>query len=69
MAGRLRVFATVTPVRPPVKYGTLEHDGRPVQQFSEKPPGDGESINGGFSVRSAANITRIEGDKSGTKQI
>jgi glucose-1-phosphate cytidylyltransferase len=57
--GRL---ATVTAVRPPGRYGALEHDGAKVLRFSEKPPGDGASINGGFFVLSPRCLDRIEGD-------
>ncbi len=57
--GRL---ATVTAVRPPGRYGALEHDGAKVVRFSEKPPGDGASINGGFFVLSPSCLDRIEGD-------
>ena len=57
--GRL---ATVTAVRPPGRYGTVEHDGPRVTAFTEKPPGDGASINGGFFVLSPACIDRIAGD-------
>jgi len=46
-AGRL---ATVTAVRPPGRFGTLETDGTRVTDFREKPPGDGGWINGGFFV-------------------
>jgi glucose-1-phosphate cytidylyltransferase len=57
--GRL---ATVTAVRPPGRYGALEHEGARVTRFSEKPPGDGSLINGGFFVLSPGCIDRIEGD-------
>jgi len=59
--GRL---ATVTAVRPPGRYGTLEIDGDRVAAFTEKPPGDGASINGGFFVLSPDCLDRIEGDHS-----
>jgi glucose-1-phosphate cytidylyltransferase len=57
--GRL---ATVTAVRPPGRYGALEHDGNRVTTFSEKPPGDGASISGGFFVLSPECLSRIDGD-------
>lgn len=60
-AGRL---ATVTAVRPPGRYGTLEIEGNRVTNFTEKPPGDGASINGGFFVLTPACLDRIEGDNS-----
>ncbi len=57
--GRL---ATVTAVRPPGRYGTLEMSEDRVTAFTEKPPGDGASINGGFFVLSPDCLDRIEGD-------
>ena len=57
--GRL---ATVTAVRPPGRYGTLDIDGDRVTEFTEKPPGDGASINGGFFVLSPRCLDRIAGD-------
>jgi len=57
--GRL---ATVTAVSPPGRYGALEHDGNRVTRFSEKPPGDGASISGGFFVLSPECLSRIDGD-------
>jgi glucose-1-phosphate cytidylyltransferase len=59
--GRL---ATVTAVAPPGRFGSLERDGNRVTAFTEKPPGDGGSINGGFFVLSPAVLDRIEGDSS-----
>ncbi len=59
--GRL---ATVSAVRPPGRYGTLAIEGNRVTEFTEKPPGDGASINGGFFVLSPACLDRIEGDQS-----
>jgi glucose-1-phosphate cytidylyltransferase len=57
-------LATVTAVRPPGRYGALEYDGAQVKEFSEKPPGDGASINGGFFVLSPACLDRIDGDET-----
>ncbi len=46
--GRL---ATVAAVIPPGRYGSITTDeGGFVTEFTEKPPGDGGSINGGFFV-------------------
>ena len=58
--GRL---ATVTAVRPPGRYGAIECDdvGK-VSAFTEKPPGDGGLINGGFFVLSPKCLDFIEGD-------
>ena len=60
--GRL---ATVTAVHPPGRYGTItQADGDPsrVTRFEEKPPGDGNLINGGFFVLDPAVIDRIADD-------
>jgi glucose-1-phosphate cytidylyltransferase len=58
--GRL---ATVTAVRPPGRFGSLERDGDAVRAFSEKPQGDG-SINGGFFVLNPAILARITDDST-----
>ena len=57
--GRL---ATVTAVAPPGRFGALSRDGAAVRAFTEKPPGDGATINGGFFVLSPAVLGRIAGD-------
>ena len=58
-----RLLATVTAVKPPGRFGTigLSRDGL-VKDFSEKPPGDGALINGGFFVLSPRVIDLIEDD-------
>lgn len=58
-------LATVTAVRPPGRFGTiaLRPDGG-VAEFSEKPPGDGALINGGFFVLSPAVIGLIANDST-----
>ncbi|WP_027566790.1 glucose-1-phosphate cytidylyltransferase [Bradyrhizobium sp. URHA0013] len=43
-------LATVTGVRPPGRFGSLELDDSVVKGFNEKPLGDGGWINGGFFV-------------------
>jgi glucose-1-phosphate cytidylyltransferase len=57
--GRL---ATVTAVTPPGRFGALELSGNAVAHFSEKPAGDGASINGGFFVLSPKVIDYVKGD-------
>jgi glucose-1-phosphate cytidylyltransferase len=58
--GRL---ATVTAVRPPGRYGAIEcDDAGKVGAFTEKPPGDGGLINGGFFVLSPKCLDFIDGD-------
>jgi glucose-1-phosphate cytidylyltransferase len=43
-------LATVCAVQPPGRYGAIIKQGKNVQGFQEKPPGDGAWINGGFFV-------------------
>jgi glucose-1-phosphate cytidylyltransferase len=60
--GRL---ATVTAVHPPGRYGTILRDAAAptrVAAFEEKPPGDGNLINGGFFVLSPEVLPWIDGD-------
>ncbi len=59
--GRL---ATVTAVAPPGRFGALQRRGATVTGFTEKPAGDGGTINGGFFVLSPRVIDRIEGDRT-----
>jgi glucose-1-phosphate cytidylyltransferase len=60
-SGRL---ATVTAVKPPGRFGSLEISGTKVEGFSEKLPGDSNWINGGFFVLSPKVIGYIEGDET-----
>lgn len=55
-------LATVTAVQPPGRYGALDLQGTSVRGFTEKPPGDGGLINGGFFVLSPAAIDLIAHD-------
>ncbi|MDA0725470.1 MAG: glucose-1-phosphate cytidylyltransferase [Verrucomicrobia bacterium] len=57
-------MATVCAVKPPGRYGALEIEDGNVTGFSEKPPGDGGLINGGYFVLSPKCIELIEGDQS-----
>jgi glucose-1-phosphate cytidylyltransferase len=57
-------WATVTAVQPPGRYGALRLEGSQVIGFTEKPPGDGGLINGGFFVLSPKCLDLIEGDMS-----
>ncbi len=55
--------ATLTAVQPPGRYGALAiSEGGAVEQFQEKPEGDGAWINGGFFVLNPSVIDRIHGD-------
>ncbi len=60
-AGHGRI-ATVTAVRPPARFGSLELTEGRVNRFSEKPPGDDLRVNGGFFVLSPQVFDYIEGD-------
>lgn len=55
-------LATVTAVVPPGRFGALQMVGDKVGSFSEKPAGDGATINGGFFVLSPKVLDYIEGD-------
>jgi glucose-1-phosphate cytidylyltransferase len=55
-------LATVTAVRRPGRFGSLDIDGTGVKSFIEKPLGDGGWINGGFFVLSPKVLDYIEGD-------
>ncbi len=54
--------ATLTAVLPPGRFGVLDCEGSRVQQFREKPQGDGARINGGYFVLSPCVIDSIDGD-------
>jgi glucose-1-phosphate cytidylyltransferase len=57
-------IATVTAVQPPGRYGLLNVKANLVQNFIEKPQGDGGWINGGFFVLSPECIKYIPNDKT-----
>jgi glucose-1-phosphate cytidylyltransferase len=59
--GRL---ATVVAVQPPGRYGALNIEDQSVRGFTEKPPGDGGRINGGFFVLSPRVLDFVEGDNT-----
>jgi glucose-1-phosphate cytidylyltransferase len=54
--------ATLTAVYPPGRFGALDIVKGKVQEFQEKPRGDGAFINGGFFVLSPNVIDRIKDD-------
>lgn len=58
------LLATLTAVQPPSRYGVTVVEGDRVRQFTEKPPGEGGRINGGFFVLEPGVIDRIEGDST-----
>jgi len=57
--GRL---ATLTAAVPPGRFGALHLQGDRVASFTEKPEGDGGTINAGFFVLSPQVLSLIEGD-------
>ena len=54
--------STLTAVQPPGRYGALGLEGDLVEQFQEKPDGDGAWINGGYFVLEPSVIDLIDGD-------
>ncbi|MEM7670083.1 MAG: glucose-1-phosphate cytidylyltransferase [Pseudomonadota bacterium] len=54
--------AAILAVEPPGRYGALALTGNRVDGFTEKPHGDGATINGGFFILEKSVIERIEGD-------
>jgi len=58
-------LATVTAVRPPIRFGVLRFDKSfKTSRFEEKPRGEGEWISGGYFVLSPKVIDYIEGDET-----
>lgn len=55
-------MATVTAVRPPGRFGSLDVQGQTVTSFLEKPQDQGAWINGGFFVLKPAILDYIAGD-------
>jgi glucose-1-phosphate cytidylyltransferase len=60
------VLATVTAVQPPGRFGalSLRHDGNRIEEFVEKPSGDGGWVNGGFFVLESEVLDYVEGDET-----
>jgi glucose-1-phosphate cytidylyltransferase len=54
--------ATLTAVQPPGRYGALALDGFQVNNFQEKPEGDGGWINGGYFVLEPSVIELVQSD-------
>ena len=54
--------ATLTAVKPPGRFGSIEFERGKVLSFKEKPQGDGNMINGGFFVLEPSVIDLIDGD-------
>jgi glucose-1-phosphate cytidylyltransferase len=60
------VLATVTAVQPPGRFGTLNlrHEGSRIEEFVEKPRGDGGWVNGGFFVLEPGALDYISGEST-----
>lgn len=61
---RSGLAATLTAVQPPSRYGVTVVEGDRVTEFTEKPPGEGGRINGGFFVLQPSVIDRIKDDST-----
>lgn len=61
---KMGLQATVTAVHPPGRFGSLDMMGGKATRFSEKPPGDGGMINGGFFVLEPGVLDRIADDST-----
>ena len=57
-------LATMTAVQPPGRFGALSIDGTKINEFIEKPQGDGGWINGGFFVLNPKVFDLIEKDET-----
>jgi len=55
---------TVTAVQPKGRFGVLTIENDEVTDFTEKPPGDGMWVNGGFYVMNKAVLNYIENDET-----
>jgi len=55
---------TLTAVQPKGRFGVLTIVNNEVTDFTEKPPGDGMWVNGGFYVMNKAVLNYIEGDET-----
>lgn len=56
--------ATLTATYPPARFGALKFNNDLVENFEEKPKGDGSMINGGFFVLSPKVLDRIGDDST-----
>jgi glucose-1-phosphate cytidylyltransferase len=58
-------IATVTAVRPPGRYGTLElDDNNELTRFAEKPQGSSGWVNGGYFVASPKILDYVDDDQT-----
>jgi glucose-1-phosphate cytidylyltransferase len=57
-----KTHATLTAVQPPGRFGVIDIEEDKIRDFTEKPPGDGSWINGGFFVLEPDVFDLIDGD-------
>jgi len=57
-------IATLTAVQPPARFGALNLIGNQVENFQEKPIGDGAWVNGGYLVLNPAVFDFIDGENT-----
>jgi glucose-1-phosphate cytidylyltransferase len=57
-----KTHATLTAVQPPGRFGVIDIDEDKIRDFTEKPPGDGSWINGGFFVLEPEVFDLIDSD-------
>jgi len=57
-------FATLTAVQPPARFGALNIIGSQVENFQEKPIGEGAWVNGGFLVLKPEVFSFLHGNNS-----
>lgn len=57
-------LATVLAVSPPGRFGTLKISNDRVQNFSEKPVGDGQRINGGYFILNQGVFDYLDDDQT-----
>jgi glucose-1-phosphate cytidylyltransferase len=57
-----KTHATLTAVQPPGRFGVIDIEEDKIRDFTEKPPGDGSWINGGFFVLEPDVFDLIHGD-------
>ena len=57
-----RIFATITAIQPPGRFGAINLDGAAVKSFQEKPAA--AWVNGGFFVLEPPVFDYIEGDRT-----
>jgi len=57
-------IATVTSVQPPGRFGLMDIEGDKISNFTEKPSGDGNWINGGYFVLEPKVFDYLEDDST-----